>query len=102
MKISGMKNKKILFLIHTLGIGGAEKVLVNLANNLAEKGYQITVMTVIDTGAFREYLNKKVIYQTMFRLPFHISGKSKSGSLQGESSLIKKILKRIYMVLEKL
>ena len=40
--------KKILFLNHTLGVGGAEKVLVNLVNGLDKTKYDVTVMTVID------------------------------------------------------
>ena len=31
--------KKILFLIRTLRIGGAEHVLVDVANRMAEKGF---------------------------------------------------------------
>lgn len=33
--------KKVLFLIHTLGAGGAEKVLINLVNNLDQSKYDI-------------------------------------------------------------
>ena len=51
-----MTKKKVLFLIHTLGGGGAEKVLVNLVNNLDRKKYDITVMTVIDTGIYKSAL----------------------------------------------
>ena len=45
--------KKVLFLIHTLQVGGAEKVLVNLVNKMDKNKFDITVMTVINTGAFR-------------------------------------------------
>ena len=38
--------KKVLFLIHTLGAGGAEKVLINLVNNLDQSKYDITLATV--------------------------------------------------------
>lgn len=31
------EKKKILFLIHTLQVGGAEKVLVNLVNKMDKK-----------------------------------------------------------------
>ena len=48
--------KKVLFLIHTLGAGGAEKVLINLVNNLDQSKYDITLMTVIDTGIFKHCL----------------------------------------------
>jgi GalNAc-alpha-(1->4)-GalNAc-alpha-(1->3)-diNAcBac-PP-undecaprenol alpha-1,4-N-acetyl-D-galactosaminyltransferase len=35
------ENKKILFLINSLGVGGAEKVFVNDANSLKQKGYDV-------------------------------------------------------------
>ena len=36
--------KKILFLIHDLHQGGAEKVLVNLVNNMDSNKFDITVI----------------------------------------------------------
>ena len=38
--------KKILFLIHDLGHGGAEKVLVNLVNNIDQSKFDIFVMAL--------------------------------------------------------
>ncbi len=57
--------EKILFLIDTLGGGGAEKVLVTLANGLSEK-YDITVQTLFDDGIYRENLCDKVRYNPGF------------------------------------
>lgn len=37
---------KILFLIHSLSMGGAERVTVNLANHWAAKGWNITIATL--------------------------------------------------------
>jgi glycosyltransferase involved in cell wall biosynthesis len=88
------EKKKVLFLIHTLGIGGAERVLVNLANTLVEKGYDVTVMTVIDTGALKRELSIYVKYKTMFRI-----GKQKStesGSLNANFSTAKGVMKKLY------
>ncbi len=48
--------KKILFLIPNLGHGGAERVLVNMANNLDKKKYDITIHSL-----FNEGINKKNI-----------------------------------------
>ena len=57
--------KKILFLINTLNGGGAERILVDLVNALADKGYDVTLMTVTDTGQFKHRLDKKVKYKTI-------------------------------------
>ena len=42
--------KKILFLIHDLGQGGAEKVLVNLVNNMDPEKFDISVTALDSTG----------------------------------------------------
>lgn len=47
--------KKILFLIHDLGQGGAEKVLVNFINNLYKKKFDVTVMSIFDIGENKQF-----------------------------------------------
>ena len=54
--------KKILFLIPNLKHGGAEKVLVNLVNNMDPEKYDITVQTLFDEGVHRESLKSHVRY----------------------------------------
>lgn len=62
--------KKILFFIHDLGPGGAEKVLVNLVNNMDSTKFDITVMTLFDVGVNKKYLNKKIHYLFCFKKVF--------------------------------
>lgn len=52
--------KKILFLIHDLGHGGAEKVLVNLANNMDRSKFDITVMALFGGGVNEQFLAKDI------------------------------------------
>ncbi len=59
--------KKLLFLIHDLGQGGAEKVLVNLVNNLDPARYDITVMTLFDCGENRAFLAPHIRYRCWMR-----------------------------------
>ena len=66
---------KILFLIHDLGQGGAEKVLVNLVNNLDRNKFDITVMSLFGGGVNEQFLKKDVRYLTAFKRS--IPGKSK-------------------------
>lgn len=54
--------KKILFLIPNLAHGGAERVLVNLANNLDRTKYDVTVQTLFDVGVNRKYIQPHVRY----------------------------------------
>ena len=54
--------KKILFLIPNLKHGGAEKVLVNLVNNLNPEKYDISVQTLFDVGLHKDRLKPHVTY----------------------------------------
>ena len=54
--------KKILFLIPNLGGGGAERVLVNLVNNLDKSKYDVTVRTLFKSDVNAKYLNGDVKY----------------------------------------
>lgn len=52
--------KKILFFIHDLGQGGAEKVLVNLVNNMNPEKFDITVMAQFGGGVNERFLSPHV------------------------------------------
>lgn len=52
--------KKILFVIHDLHHGGAEKVLVNLVNNMDRKKFDITVMALFGGGVNEQFLKKDI------------------------------------------
>lgn len=62
---------KILFLIPTLMHGGAEKVLVNLVNNMDCNKFDITLQTIFDVGVNKQYLNKNIRYKTIFPKLFY-------------------------------
>ena len=59
--------KKILFLIHDLGPGGAEKVLVNLVNNMDPNQFDITVMALFGGGINEQFLKPHIRYVPCFR-----------------------------------
>ena len=59
--------KKILFFIPSLGNGGAEKVLVNLANNLDKSKFDVTVQVLFDGGVNTQFLNSDVKYKYVFK-----------------------------------
>lgn len=68
--------KKILFLIPNLAHGGAEKVLVNLANNMDKTKFDVTIQTLFDVGVNKQYIKSDVHYiggyKRMFRGNSHI------------------------------
>ena len=59
--------KKILFLIHDLGPGGAEKVLVNLVNHIDPQTFDITVMALFGGGVNEQFLKPHIRYIPCFR-----------------------------------
>ena len=65
------KKIKLLFLIFDLGGGGAEKVLVNLVNNLNAERYDITIRTLFGEGVNANKLKSNIEYLPFFkRKPF--------------------------------
>lgn len=53
-------NKKIVFFLYDLSIGGAEKVVVRLSNYLANKGYQIEILLVNNNNIFIDEIDQRV------------------------------------------
>ena len=62
--------KKILFMIPNLSVGGAEKVLVNLVNNLDKSKFDITVQTLFGGGVNEQFLNDTIKYKYCFKRTF--------------------------------
>lgn len=52
--------KKLLFVIDSLGCGGAEKSLISLLNNLDYFNYQVDLLLVSRGGEFESYLPQQV------------------------------------------
>lgn len=57
--------KKILFGITSLTLGGAERVLVDLANKLCDE-FEITIFTIYSKGELEKQLNPKVKLKTLY------------------------------------
>lgn len=61
--------KKILFVIHNMEEGGAQKVLVNLVNNLDKAKFDVSVTAIFGGGINRQFLNPDIKYREVFRKP---------------------------------
>ena len=55
-----MHKIKVLFLIPTLGGGGAERVLVNLVNGMNKNTFDITLQTLFKAGINSSFLDKDI------------------------------------------
>ena len=61
---------KVLFLIHDLGQGGAEKVLVNLVNNMDQTQFDISVIALFGGGVNEQFLKPHIHYRAVFSRTF--------------------------------
>lgn len=57
--------KKIIFLINSIAGGGAERVLVDLANELSEREVDVTVLALIGGGIFENRFSASVRYKSI-------------------------------------
>ena len=62
--------KRILFFIHDLGPGGAEKVLVNLLNNIDRTKFDISLIALFGGGVNEQFLKPDIHYRAVFRRSF--------------------------------
>lgn len=88
---------KILFLIHDLMHGGAEKVLLNLVNNMDHEKFDITVQTLFDVGVNKQFLSDKVHYITCYKKMYR--GNTKYFKLFSPEKLYRKYIKDDYDIL---
>lgn len=89
--------KKILFMIPDLAGGGAEKVLVNLVNNMDRAKFDITVKTLFDVGVNRDKLLPHIKREYCFKKQFR--GNSKLFLLFKPEFLFKKFVKGHYDII---
>ena len=86
--------KKVLFLIHDLGQGGAEKVLVNLVNHLDRTKFDISVTALFGGGVNEQFLAPHIHYRAVF--PRSIPGNSKLMKLLTPQQLHKLCVRERY------
>lgn len=89
-----MQKKKILFLIHDLGQGGAEKVLVNLVNNINRNEFDISVTVLFGGEINEQFLKPDIKFKAVW--PKMIPGNSKLMKLVSPKQLHKIVVKENY------
>lgn len=86
--------KKVLFLIHDLHQGGAEKVLVNLVNNMDRSKFDITVMALFGGGVNEQFLAPHIRYRAIY--PKAMPGNSHLMKLLSPKQLHRMYIKEHY------
>lgn len=88
---------KVLFFIPNLANGGAEKVLVNLVNNMDKSKFDVTVQTLFAGGVNEQFLNEDINYRYYFKKTFR--GNSHILKLFSPKTLYKKFIKEHYDII---
>lgn len=94
--VRGIMMIKLLFLIHDLGVGGAEKVLVNLVNHMDRTKYDVTVVSLFGGGVNAQFLLPHIHYRAVW--PKTIPGNSKLMKLLTPTQLHRLCVKEHYDV----
>ena len=90
-----MNNRvKILFLIHDLGQGGAEKVLINLVNNMDQNRFDITITALFGGGVNEQLLSPRVKYNYIWKKAY--PGNSRIMKLLSPKQLHNMCVKEVY------
>ena len=94
--------KKLLFVVHTLQIGGAEKILVNILKYISKRKYDITVLALVDDGVFVDEVKniEGVTYKYVFKSYFKKARANKESKFHKiatniMSSIWKRYLKKL-------
>lgn len=89
--------KKVLFVIHDLHHGGAEKVLVNLVNHMDQERFDISVLALFGGGVNEQFLSPKV--RLLHGHSRSIPGNSKIMKLFSPKQLFRHYIKEKYDVI---
>lgn len=89
--------KKILFVIPNLSHGGAEKVLVNLVNNIDKSKFDVTVQVLFAGGVNEQFLNEDIRFRYCYKKTFR--GNSIYFKLFSPKHLFKKFIKEHYDII---
>lgn len=69
-----MENKRVLFIVNSLGGGGAERVCINLSNSFCRKGYAVDIISLKPLDDVRYNVGKGVnLYSLNYKLDSKIS-----------------------------
>lgn len=88
---------KILQVIDTLDVGGAERMLVTLTNLLYRKGVSVSIMILVRSGNLRQELDEGIVVYELHRNKRYENGKMKQfASILSQFDIIHTHLKHNY------
>lgn len=95
--------KKVLFVVHTLQVGGAERVLINLLKKIDKTKFDITVLAIVNDGIYIDEVKniEGVKYKYLFNTFFRESRKNPESIKHKISKKMMDLIWKIYILLIK-
>lgn len=93
--------KKLLFVVHTLQVGGAETVLINLLRNINKEKYLITVLAIVNDGSYIKEIKKIEGIEYKYVFDSYFKNKKLQSKTYKVSKIIMEIIWKIYILLIK-
>lgn len=92
--------KKLLFVVHTLQVGGAERVLLNILKNLNKEKYDITVLAIVNDGIYADEIKKidGLKYKYIFNAFFKKSRENKKSKFHKISVRFMSLIWKLYLL----
>ncbi len=92
--------KKILFVVHTMQMGGAEKVMLNLLKKINKQKYSVTILALVNDGTYVEQLKEieGIKYKYLFNAYFKKSRNNKESKFYKISNNIMKLIWKFYIM----
>lgn len=69
--------KKILFLIECMAVGGAEKILIDLVNNMDKEKYDVTVMKVYKNNIYNQSIELSKSFNSEIKMKYMCNNSNK-------------------------
>ena len=95
--------KKVLFVVHTLQVGGAERVLINILKNLNKEKFEITVLALVNDGIYTEEVKEieGIQYKYLFNTYFKNSREDEKNKFHKFSKKVMDLIWKSYILLIK-
>lgn len=95
--------KKLLIAVHTLQLGGVEKIVINLLKKMDKEKYDITLLSIVDDGIFKKDVLKipNIKYKYFFKAYFKKSRNNIDSKFYKISNRTMSIIWKWYLFLMK-
>ena len=91
--------KKVLFVLHTLQVGGAEKALINILKNIDKNKFSVTVLSLVDDGPLLDEVKsiKGINYKYIFKAYFKKTRLNRQSRFYKIANMIMSFIWKIYL-----